>query len=258
MTTRYTFIIIGGIDMDNIQLVVGELVTWLKDKVHNAGAKGLVFGLSGGVDSAVLAGGSKLVFPDTSLGIIMPCHSNIMDIEHALLVAKALGLDTDIVDLTTTFDTMLKSFRLNDNKLAIANIKPRLRMTTLYYYAQNLNYLVAGGSNKSEFTVGYFTKHGDSGVDLLPLVSFVKTEIWELAKYLNIPDTIINKAPSAGLWDNQTDEDEMGFSYEVLDRFIKTGEAEEKYRIKIQNMYEKSNHKREYPPFFNRNIKLMK
>ncbi|MDR7870141.1 MAG: NAD(+) synthase [Tissierellaceae bacterium] len=236
--------------MDNIQLVVDELVTWLRDKVHNAGAKGLVFGLSGGVDSAVLAGLSKLAFPHTSVGIIMPCHSDPMDEEHAFLVAKALNLDTETIDLTSTFDTMLKNFKSSENKLAIANIKPRLRMTTLYYYAQSLNYLVAGGSNKSEFTVGYFTKHGDSGVDLLPLAEFVKTEIWELAEYLNIPDIIINKAPSAGLWSNQTDEGEMGFTYEVLDSFIKTGNADENAKNKIQNMFEKSSHKREYPPIY--------
>lgn len=242
--------------MDNIKFVVDELVNWLKDKVHNAGAKGLVFGLSGGVDSAVLAGISKLAFSNTSLGIIMPCHSNPMDEEHALLVAKTLELDTETVDLTLTFDTMLKTLRISDNKLAVANIKPRLRMTTLYYYAQSFNYLVAGSSNKSEFLIGYFTKHGDSGVDLLPLVEFVKSEIWELADYLNIPDVIINKVPSAGLWDNQVDEDEMGFSYDVLDNFIRTGKADDIIEVKINNMYEKSKHKREYPPIFkvNKNI----
>lgn len=236
--------------MDNIQFLVNELVTWLRDKVHNAGSKGLVFGLSGGVDSAVLAGISKLAFPDTSLGLIMPCHSNPIDLEHALLVAKTLDLDTEVIDLTCTFDTLLESLKLGNNELAIANIKPRLRMTTLYYYAQNHNYLVIGSTNKSEFTVGYFTKHADSGVDLLPLAEFTKTEIWQLARFLNIPYVVIGKVPSAGLWDNQTDEDEMGFSYGVLDRFIKTGEADESIKNKIQRMNNNSNHKRVYPPIF--------
>ena len=236
--------------MSDVHFIVDELVQWLKDKVNVAGAKGLVFGLSGGVDSAVMAGISKLAFPSTSLGIIMPCHSDPIDEEHGRVVASALDLDIDKVDLSLTFDTVMKSFSLKDNPLAIANIKPRLRMTTLYYYAQSLNYLVAGSSNKSEFTVGYFTKHGDSGVDLLPLAEFRKTEIWDLAKYLNIPEIIINKAPSAGLWNNQTDEDEMGFSYEVLDNFIETGEADKELKKRIQNMYEKSGHKREYPPIF--------
>ncbi len=236
--------------MDNIQFLVNELVTWLRDKVHNAGSKGLVFGLSGGVDSAVLAGISKLAFPDTSLGLIMPCHSNPIDLEHALLVSKTLNLDTEVIDLTCTFNTLLESLKLGNNELAIANIKPRLRMTTLYYYAQNHNYLVIGSTNKSEFTVGYFTKHADSGVDLLPLAEFTKTEIWQLARFLNIPYVVIGKVPSAGLWDNQTDEDEMGFSYGVLDRFIKTGEADESIKNKIQRMNNNSNHKRVYPPIF--------
>ncbi|NLY46237.1 MAG: NAD(+) synthase [Tissierella sp.] len=239
--------------MNDIQFVVDEMVIWLKDKVYNAGAKGLVFGLSGGVDSAVMAALAKLAFPSNSLGVIMPCHSNPIDEEHGNLVAKALDLDTEKVDLTSTFDTLMRAFKFDDNKLAIANIKPRLRMTTLYYYAQNLNYLVAGPSNKSEFTVGYFTKHGDSGVDLLPLAEFVKTEIWELADFLNIPEIIINKTPSAGLWNNQTDEDEMGFSYQILDKFIQTKEADEKIKKRIQAMDEKSNHKREYPPIFKLN-----
>ena len=236
--------------MNNIQFIVDEIVTWLRERVDTAGAKGLVFGLSGGVDSAVMAGIAKLAFPSNSLGIIMPCHSDPIDEEHAMLVAKALDLDTEKIDLTSTFDTMMNTFKIDKSKLAIANIKPRLRMTTLYYHAQNLNYLVVGPSNKSEFTVGYFTKHGDSGVDLLPLAEFVKTEIWELAKYLNIPEIIIDKAPSAGLWSNQTDEDEMGFSYQVLDKFIQTGDADENTKEKIQNMYNKSSHKREYPPVF--------
>lgn len=244
--------------MNNVQFVVEELVTWLKDKVESAGANGLVFGLSGGVDSAVLAGIAKRAFPKTSLGIIMPCHSDSMDEEHALLIAKALDLDTEKVNLTESFDTMLASFKFQDNKLAIANLKPRLRMTTLYYYAQNLNYLVAGASNKSELTVGYFTKHGDSGVDLLPLADFVKTEIWELASYLNLPEVIISKAPSAGLWDKQTDEEEMGFTYKVLDNFIESNEADEKTKIKIQRMYENSKHKREYPPIYKLNKNMMK
>lgn len=241
--------------MNNIQIIVDELVSWLKEKVDSAGAKGLVFGLSGGVDSAVLAGISKLAFPDTSLGIIMPCHSDKIDEEHALIVAKALELKTEKVDLTLTFDTMMDAFKFETNKLATANIKPRLRMTTLYYYAQSHSYLVAGASNKSEFKVGYFTKHGDSGVDLLPLAEFVKGEIWELARYLDIPEVVINKVPSAGLWDDQTDEDEMGFTYQVLDEFIKSGNADEDIRIKIEDMYEKSNHKREYPPIFKVNNK---
>lgn len=196
----------GEYILDNIQTIIEELVVWLQTKVKDANAKGLVFGLSGGIDSAVISGIAKLAFPETSLGIIMPCHSDPEDEQHGLIVAEALNLKTVKVDLAETYDIYLKSTELHSkNKMAKANIKPRLRMTTLYYYAQDYNYLVVGSSNKSEFVVGYFTKHGDSGVDLLPLANFVKSEIRELANALNIPRIVIDKPPSAGLWENQTD-----------------------------------------------------
>lgn len=237
--------------MKNVEQTVNDIVLWLRKKVSEAKAKGLVFGLSGGIDSAVIAALAKRAFPDHSLGIIMPCHSDSIDELHGKLVAEVLDLDTAKVDLSHTFDTLIKSSNLEtENKMAIANIKPRLRMTTLYYFGQSNNYLVVGSSNKSEFTVGYFTKHGDSGVDLLPLASFVKSEIRDLAKYLEIPEIIINKAPTAGLWANQTDEDEMGFSYEVLDKYIKTGEGPKDIIEKIERMNYISKHKREYPAIF--------
>lgn len=237
--------------MENINLTVDKLVEWLKEKVKEAKAEGLVFGLSGGIDSAVIAGIAKKAFPDNSLGIIMPCHSDPIDEEHGVLVAEKLNLKTARVDLSNSFDVLLNSMTVeNKNKMAISNLKPRLRMTTLYYFAQNNNYLVVGSSNKSEFTVGYFTKHGDSGVDLLPLASFVKSEIRELAKVLGIPDIIIEKPPTAGLWANQTDESEMGFSYNILDNYIKTGEGPEEIVKKIKKMNTISEHKRVYPPIF--------
>lgn len=237
--------------MENINLTVDKLVEWLKEKVKEAKAEGLVFGLSGGIDSAVIAGIAKKAFPDNSLGIIMPCHSDLIDEEHGVLVAEKLNLKTARVDLSNSFDVLLNSMTVeNKNKMAISNLKPRLRMTTLYYFAQNNNYLVVGSSNKSEFTVGYFTKHGDSGVDLLPLASFVKSEIRELAKVLGIPDIIIEKPPTAGLWANQTDESEMGFSYNILDNYIKTGEGPKEIVEKIKRMNTISEHKRVYPPIF--------
>jgi len=238
-------------DMENIDLTIDNLVKWLQEKVEEAGAKGLVFGLSGGIDSAVVAGLAKKAFPNNSLGIIMPCHSDPIDEEHGILVAEKLNLEVAKVNLSNSFDVLLESMKVeNKNKMAISNLKPRLRMTTLYYFAQNNNYLVAGSSNKSEFTVGYFTKHGDSGVDLLPLASFVKSEIRELARYLNIPNIIIEKPPTAGLWANQTDEKEMGFSYDVLDNYIKTGDGSEELVNKIKRMNLVSQHKRVYPPIF--------
>lgn len=237
--------------MERIEKICDELVKWLRIKVEDGNSKGVVFGLSGGVDSAVIGGISKLAFPDTSLGVIMPCHSSSIDEKHGLLVADSLGLETKKVDLSETYNTLIESVDCkNDNSLAKANVKPRLRMTTLYCLAQEKNYLVLGGTNKSEFTVGYFTKHGDSGVDLLPLANFVKKDIWEMAKYLNIPERIINKPPTAGLWENQTDEDEMGFNYNDLDTFILEERGKKNIVEKIETMNKVSEHKRKYPPIF--------
>lgn len=237
--------------MGDIELVIDELVVWLRDKVNEAGSKGVVFGLSGGIDSAVVAGVSKLAFPDNSLGIMMPCHSNPIDEEHGVLVANSLGLETKKVDLSSTYDSLVQATEIEStNDLAKANIKPRLRMTTLYYYAQSYNYLVLGGSNKSEFTVGYFTKHGDSGVDLFPLAALVKRDIWEMAKHLNIPDVIIEKPPTAGLWEDQTDEEEMGFDYNILDDYILNKTGPKSIIGKIERMNKVSEHKRNFPPIF--------
>ncbi|NLY20953.1 MAG: NAD(+) synthase [Tissierellia bacterium] len=231
---------------------ISELVSWLKDSVNNAGAKGIVFGLSGGIDSAVLAGISKLAFPNTTLGIIMPSHSNPNDEVDGLSVAECFEIKTEKVDLTSVYDTLIDSSFDSSNDMAKSNIKPRLRMTTLYYYAQSNNYLVCSGSNKSEFYLGYFTKHGDSGTDLLPLIDFTKSEIYELARLLKVPAQIIEKPPSAGLWEGQTDEDEMGFSYKVLEDYFDGREVPEKIRNKIENMHRISEHKRNYPNAYKR------
>ncbi len=234
-----------------MEKIINELVKWLQDRVYEANSKGVVFGLSGGIDSAVVAALAKKAFPENSLGIIMPCHSNPIDEEHGYLVANTLGLKVEKVDLTYTYDVLLKSIPLEArNKTALANIKPRLRMTTLYYYAQSLGYLVLGPTNKSEFTVGYFTKHGDSGVDLLPIASFTKTQIRQLAKHLNIPSIIIEKPPTAGLWENQTDEEELGFGYDVLDKYIERKTGPENIVKKIRDLEVKSEHKRNMPPIF--------
>lgn len=234
-----------------MERLCSDIVNWLKEKVTEANAKGLVFGVSGGIDSAVVAALAKRAFPDDSLGIIMPCHSNPIDEEHGLLVANSLGIKVKKVDLTKTYDQLVESLNFQDaNKMALANIKPRLRMTTLYFYAQNYNYLVAGSGNKSEITVGYFTKYGDSGVDLLPIASLTKTEVRKLAEYLNIPRVIIEKPPTAGLWENQTDEEEMGFSYDILDNYIKNKTGPKDIVEKIEAMYNRSEHKRKFPPIF--------
>ena len=234
--------------MFNSEATRDLLVEWLAENVKSAGAKGLVFGLSGGIDSAVVAGLSKLAFPDTSLGAIMPCHSNPTDKEDALLVANAIGLQTQEVDLTEPFDYLVAKTGVNADTMAAHNLKPRLRSSTLGLIGQSLGYLVAGGSNLAEWYTGYFTKYGDSAVDLLPLARLTKSEVYQLAKVLKIPEKIITKAPSAGLWQGQTDEEEMGIKYADLDKYLTDGTGEEEIIARIEALHKRSAHKRQMPP----------
>lgn len=229
-----------------------KLVSWIREQVSQAKVKGIVSGLSGGVDSSVTAVLCKQAFPDHSLGLIMPCYSSPDDLAHARLVAEKFDITHQTVPLEEVFDALLKLYHTNEptreeEKIAQANLKPRLRMITLYYFANKLGYLVAGTGNKSELMVGYFTKYGDGGVDILPLGNLLKTAVLELARGLSIPEEIIKKPPSAGLWEGQTDEEELGLTYQALDRYLKTGQVEEEVKRRIDSMIEGSSHKRNVP-----------
>ena len=238
--------------MNNRQLAE-KLVLWIKDKVLAAGCKGVVMGMSGGLDSSVLAVLCQRAFPQKTLGVIMPCHSQPEDKAHAREVASKFSISTTEVVLDNIFSALLQA--LPDYKadatashIAPANLKVRLRMLTLYYIANQRGYMVAGSSNRSEISVGYFTKYGDGGVDIMPLGNLVKTQVRELARFLDIPQPIVDKPPSAGLWQGQTDEDELGLSYAELDRYLLTGEVSGKVREKIESMIAASAHKRSLPP----------
>lgn len=227
--------------------MVSIIENWLKIKAEEAHCAGAVLGLSGGIDSAVVSVLLRRVFGMSMLAVKMPCHSLSIDGEHSDLVIKAFDLPWTEIDLSETYDSLLKALGMKDGTLACANIKPRLRMTSLYALAQDKGFLVCGTSNKSELTVGYFTKHGDSGTDLLPLGDLTKTEVREIARYLEIPGVILEKPPSAGLWEGQTDEEEMGITYDDIDRYIlsdKECSAEEK----IKSRYLSTAHKRQMPP----------
>ncbi len=238
--------------MDSAELVE-NLVPWINRQIKAAGAKGAVLGLSGGIDSAVAAVLCKKALPEATLCINLPCHSDPQDQEHARLIANMFGIDYKVIVLDRLNDNFLKvlpSDVVNPtlNRLAVSNLKVRLRMITLYYHANRLNYLVVGSSNRSELTVGYFTKWGDGGVDMMPIANLVKQEVVEVAKYLGIPQPIIDKPPSAGLWRGQTDEGEMGITYKDLDRYILTGEADARVKARIQSLNQGSEHKRTMPP----------
>jgi len=228
---------------------VDNLVKWIREKTEDAGKKGIIYGLSGGIDSAVIAILSERAFPNSNMALILPCESLSSDIEDAMKIINKYNINYKNIDLTPIYNQLLSTMENNDNKLAKANIKPRLRMIVLYYFANIFDYLVVGTGNKSEISIGYFTKYGDGGVDILPLGNTYKTEVKKIAGYLNIPEALINKPPSAGLWENQTDEKEMGFSYEILDKFLATGDIKDKRIEKnILKMSQLSEHKRKLPP----------
>ncbi|MFC1942167.1 NAD(+) synthase [Chloroflexota bacterium] len=235
------------------ELLTQKLVSWIKERVLDAGRQGVVLGLSGGLDSSVLAVLCRQAFPQNTIGVILPCHSIQKDKTHAEELSSRFSIPTTEVVLGNTYNAMLKI--LPDykaapelNQLAQANLKARLRMLTLYYIANQLQYMVVGSSNRSEIAIGYFTKYGDGGVDIMPLGNLVKGQVRELANFLGVPRSIIDKPPSAGLWEGQTDEHEMGFSYETLDRYLLTGDAPKELRGRIEAMTAASNHKRTMPP----------
>jgi len=237
----------------NVEQLAEKLVWWIRDEVLAAGCKGVVLGMSGGLDSSVLAVLCHRAFPQSVLGVIIPCYTLQEDEEHAQAVAGQFSIPTKMVVLDTVFDALLKVLPCDrvdpgDSRLAEGNLKARLRMLTLYYFANRLKYVVAGSSNRSELSVGYFTKYGDGGVDILPLGNMVKGQVRELASFLGIPHEIIDKPPSAGLWPGQTDEGDLGLSYEVLDHYLITGEASSELREKIESIITAVKHKRLPPP----------
>jgi len=237
----------------NVEKLAEKLIAWIRENVLASGRKGVVLGMSGGIDSSVAAVLCQRVFPQNTLGVLIPCYSSQEDEEHALALTNKFSIPTKTVPLDSVFDTLLKVLPDDSgapvaSQLAKANLKARLRMLTLYHFANQLKYMVVGSSNRSELTVGYFTKYGDGGVDIMPLGNLVKGQIRELASFLDIPQEIINKPPSAGLWQGQTDEDELGFSYDELDCYLVSGEASADVRRKIEPMIAAGNHKRLPPP----------
>lgn len=244
-----------------------QIVEWLRSQVAVAGARGLVVGLSGGIDSACVARLSQLATPDGVVGVVLPCHSDPQDETDARLVADHFGIPTIRIDLGHSYDALVgdawgalaglpaaaQATPPPDDiraRVPIANVKPRLRMAMLYFVANSLNYLVAGTGNRSEIAIGYYTKYGDGGVDLLPLGNLVKSQVRALATELGVPDPVIAKPPSAGLWLEQTDEGEMGFTYADLERYLEEGPqtVAPALAMRIERLIRASEHKRTMPP----------
>ena len=229
-------------------------VAWIRGLVERSGVKGIIFGNSGGKDSALVGILCKAAC-DNTVGIIMPCASKRnfgMDADDGRAVAEQYGIETRTVDLTAVREKELAVLEgvtdLTD--LAVANIAPRLRMTTLYTIAAAEGRLVAGTGNRSEAYMGYFTKWGDGANDFNPIADLTATEVFAFLRYLNAPKNIIEKAPSAGLFDGQTDEKEMGVTYRAIDEYLLEGTANEDDLAVIERYHVRSEHKRQPIPTY--------
>ena len=254
-----------------------EIAGWLRFQMDQVGASRLVLGLSGGIDSAVVCALSTMAAgPTRVIAAIMPIYSRPEDVRDAQLVASTFEVIPRVIDLVEAHDALIAAMPddgasgLEDanvdptgqstrRQLALANVKPRLRMTSLYYLANRYNGLVVGTGNKTELAIGYFTKYGDGGVDVLPLGDLDKTAVRGLARELGVPQTVISKAPSAGLWEGQTDEAEIGVTYDELDRILASaaGQAHNEpvdpaAMDRVSALVAASEHKRRAIPVFRR------
>ena len=228
-----------------------ERVEFIKNLLNETGCNAIVYGNSGGKDSALVGILCKAAC-DNTLGIMLPCAASMnftKDKEDAVAVANQYGIDLACIDLTAMREDLIKSSeeicQLTD--MSIANISPRLRMTALYLIAQSRNALVAGTGNRCEYFMGYFTKWGDGAYDFNPIADLTVSEIYEFLKYLNAPESVISKAPSAGLFEGQTDEGEMGVTYADIEKYLAGERVEDNARQIIKNAHKVTEHKRKPP-----------
>lgn len=254
-------------------------VMWIRDYFETANKKTAVIGISGGIDSAIVAALCvDALGKENVIGVVLPIYSAVEDCNDAVALIKNLGIQKIFISLQEVYNQWFYSFRsaltlhnqlskhqfnagdtIDDELIIKGNAKARLRMLTLYGIAGAADGLVVGTTNKSEEKIGYSTKYGDGGVDLEPIMDFYKTEIYELVKYYPaIPKEIVEKAPSAGLWAGQTDEEEIGMSYGELDSYLERMENnwanswDLKKLDKIETMIRNSRHKDLHLPYFKR------
>lgn len=230
---------------------IEEIKKFTKEYLDTSKMDGFVLGLSGGVDSALVARlVQEAVGTDRLLCILMPCHSCDDDLHDALELCHKFSIHYKVIDLTKTFDVLKKE--INDQHpvqgLSEHNIKVRLRMVTLYAIAQERKSLVLGTDNWDEHYIGYFTKYGDGACDLLPIVYLTKGEVYEASRMFGVTERILTKKPAAGLYANQTDEGEMGLSYADIDAFLLCKDVSNEAKNKIERMHQISEHKRKDIP----------
>jgi NAD+ synthase len=245
----------------NVTHYISWICEWINEQVRAAGRDGIVLGLSGGVDSAVVARLVQqsgvplkvLLLPDGEKG---QRAQNFLD---AQAMAEQFDLDYRVIDIglicramqLPADDSAVQNASDNNRNLARINIAPRIRANMLYQIAQLERLLVIGTDNMAEQVTGYFTKFGDGAYDFCPLGFMTKSEVYNLANALDVPQAIINKPPSADLWDGQTDEAELGFSYKQIDEWILYGGGNDEVSLNINYRYKMTEHKRQMPPLFN-------
>ena len=223
-----------------------EIEEFLKKYLEESHCKSYVLGLSGGVDSSLVAAiARKAVGKDKLYCYAIDIDSNPKDIEDAKQVAKELDLNLEVISLSETFHSYLNELNGKDFiRLTKSNLKVRMRMVALFAYAQEHFGLVLGTDNMDERYVGYFTKYGDGAADVLPIVYLTKNEVREAAKLYGLSSLLANRVPSAGLFEGQTDEGEMGISYEDLDNFLLGKKVEKSVEERINHLHKISEHKR--------------
>ncbi len=241
--------------MRSPEIEIRERVAFIKQLLAEAHADGIIYGNSGGKDCTLVGALCKLACENT-VGVIMPCSSNRnygSDRDDALAAGEHFGIEQRTVDLTPVREALLQSLQgvTEPNAQALTNIPPRLRMTTLYAIAAAENRMVAGTGNKCEIFMGYFTKWGDGGSDFNPIADLTVEEVYALLRYLEAPESIITKAPSAGLYEGQTDEDDMGVTYAAVAEYMAGREVSEHDRAIIERYHARSEHKRRLPRTFN-------
>jgi NAD+ synthase len=248
----------------NVAKETSKIVSFILNVVRRAQANGIVVGLSGGIDSAVVGALCvKAMSRSNVLGLMMPSsHTPSTDTEDALDLAKSWGIRTDTVPISRAVSVITKTAEIKGTKIAIANVEARVRMTVLYYYANSLGYLVAGTGDKSESLLGYFTKMGDGGADFLPIAHLYKTQVRELGAHLGLPRSVVGKPSSPQLWPGHMASDEIPADYDRLDAVLhrlfdlKKGVSEAalgsglpvSVAKKALKMHRRSGHKRSLPP----------
>lgn len=221
---------------------------FLVDKLKETNVNGYVLGVSGGIDSALVLALAKRAVNEKIFGIVMPCESHESDAKDAIELLEKFNVEYCVVDLSETYHKMLKdlekSYKHPLNNASKSNMKVRLRMVTLYAIGQTRNALVLGTDNLDETYTGYFTKYGDGGVDLLPIAHLTKGEVFQASRLLGVTETILNRIPSAGLFVNQTDEKELGVTYQELDDYLLGKEVSNAAKERIEHLHKVSDHKR--------------